>query len=543
MATSVPSTDIAKRPRTNVKQSKYGCFTCKARRIKCDEAKPACGRCLSAKRSCEGYPRGAPTDPSLRTISTPSLSLLSFTLSPTYLPSPFVDLACTVLVRSPRRARNDLEQVFWSRVVPQLAHSIPSVRAAVGAFGASYKEFVLTKNYSSPGLETAKQYTQALSLVQQDLATFQHGPIPCIIACLFLASVEAMQQRLEQAHLHLLGAFSLLKFHTDKKLLADVDIEGVSLLLQKLDLHVATYALPHPPNLPAPSPVTQDILASYPPDEALFKILHSCYHFNAEASPYKYTSHRSIPPEVLIEQGRHLGSMKQWLSRNTLPNLDSLSRIEDESLLVLRSQCLAALIYTANILEPRETAYDCYGPDFREIVRLIEVLSQLKDHDTTSHCQSFTEPPSFIPEMGIIQPLYFTAKKYRNSFWRRKALTLLLKSGKEGPWCGETEGSVVAAVIRTEEGLPGKEPLDLTRLENATTDSPSNIPERNRVNACWTIDPEDEDEEPTWRRYNRAIMFRCLDIEGLLQEEGQEPRQFPWQDSKYWETWIQPLED
>ncbi|KAF4997875.1 hypothetical protein FDECE_11957 [Fusarium decemcellulare] len=558
MTASSTSTDTTKRTRTNVKQSKYGCFTCKARRIKCDEAKPVCRRCLTSRRSCQGYPLGAPQDPSPRAASaassppsaassssaavSPSSSL---TRNPTCFSSPFVDLACSVLMQSPRRARNDVELTFWSRIVPQLTHSIPSVRAAVEAFGASYKEYVLRGGPTYSGLETTKRYTQALKLVQHDLATLQNGPIPCVIACLFLASAEVVQQRLENGHTHLLGAFSLMMSHTDRKSLDDVDIKDLSLLLQKLDLHVATYAVSLPPNLPPPPPVTTDVLVSDPPDQALVKILHSCYHFVAGAFLYKYTSRRIIPPEMLIEQGRQLANMKQWLSHNKLPAFwNANSYIKDESLLVLRSQCLAALIYTANILEPREIAYDCYGPDFEEIVTMMEALSSNKGDHETSRGNTSSTLPSFILEMGIIQPLYFTAKKYRNSFWRRKALNLLLNSGKEGPWCGETDGSLVATAIRIEEGLPGKVSLDMARLENAAADSPSNIPEKNRINDCWTIDPDPKSEEwsqTAGKRFTRAIVFRCLDMEGLLRDEGQEPRQFPWK-SKYWETWTEPLE-
>ncbi|KAK5628902.1 hypothetical protein RRF57_004617 [Xylaria bambusicola] len=41
--------DISKR------KVKTGCRTCKARRIKCDEGRPECSRCVSTGRSCEGY--------------------------------------------------------------------------------------------------------------------------------------------------------------------------------------------------------------------------------------------------------------------------------------------------------------------------------------------------------------------------------------------------------------------------------------------------------------------------------------------------------
>ncbi|KAK4109648.1 hypothetical protein N656DRAFT_715579, partial [Canariomyces notabilis] len=32
-----------------------GCLTCKARRVKCDEAKPHCQRCVKSGRKCDGY--------------------------------------------------------------------------------------------------------------------------------------------------------------------------------------------------------------------------------------------------------------------------------------------------------------------------------------------------------------------------------------------------------------------------------------------------------------------------------------------------------
>jgi hypothetical protein len=36
------------------KRTKTGCQTCRNRRIKCDETKPACNNCTRGKRVCEG---------------------------------------------------------------------------------------------------------------------------------------------------------------------------------------------------------------------------------------------------------------------------------------------------------------------------------------------------------------------------------------------------------------------------------------------------------------------------------------------------------
>jgi hypothetical protein len=54
------------------KRVRTGCATCRRRRVKCDEKKPVCGRCLSANFVCEGYdpPRVARVAPSSSTGSS-----------------------------------------------------------------------------------------------------------------------------------------------------------------------------------------------------------------------------------------------------------------------------------------------------------------------------------------------------------------------------------------------------------------------------------------------------------------------------------------
>ncbi|KAH7017982.1 fungal-specific transcription factor domain-containing protein [Microdochium trichocladiopsis] len=51
-ATARPSRRRANAPKT---RSRNGCSTCKARRLKCDETKPACLACVKSNRPCPGY--------------------------------------------------------------------------------------------------------------------------------------------------------------------------------------------------------------------------------------------------------------------------------------------------------------------------------------------------------------------------------------------------------------------------------------------------------------------------------------------------------
>ncbi|KAK9235995.1 hypothetical protein V1525DRAFT_408206 [Lipomyces kononenkoae] len=49
-----PGLDLApKRTRESTSKVRTGCSTCKARRVKCDEAKPICRRCAVGGRKCE----------------------------------------------------------------------------------------------------------------------------------------------------------------------------------------------------------------------------------------------------------------------------------------------------------------------------------------------------------------------------------------------------------------------------------------------------------------------------------------------------------
>lgn len=62
-SSSSPSEDQkdGHRQRRTHQKVRTGCLTCKARRKKCDETKPACQRCTSTGRLCEGYPEPQPS--------------------------------------------------------------------------------------------------------------------------------------------------------------------------------------------------------------------------------------------------------------------------------------------------------------------------------------------------------------------------------------------------------------------------------------------------------------------------------------------------
>ncbi|KAI1207985.1 uncharacterized protein F4807DRAFT_161118 [Annulohypoxylon truncatum] len=86
------SATAPKRKRASRPKVRTGCITCKIRRVKCDETKPACTRCTSTGRKCDGYGGAAPPrpkkSPSAPSSSSPSSSSSSSASPPVVLGGP-----------------------------------------------------------------------------------------------------------------------------------------------------------------------------------------------------------------------------------------------------------------------------------------------------------------------------------------------------------------------------------------------------------------------------------------------------------------------
>lgn len=129
----------------------------------------------------------------------------------------------------------------------------------------------------------------------------------------------------------------------------------------------------------------------------------------------------------------------------------------------------------------------------------------------------------FRPGLGIIQPLLFTALKYRHGTWRRRAIALLLRADIEGPWQGKVEGAVSQRVMEVEE-----EAFDLSREEI----TPDMLPERRRVCGQSLLHDHFADS-PT--DYLRVGLSRCVDVEYMI--GGKEP----FESGKHWNIWEEEI--
>ncbi|KAJ2973573.1 hypothetical protein NQ176_g6530 [Zarea fungicola] len=83
-ATGIASPPIEKNETTSPPRQKRwatktrtGCITCRIRRVKCDEGKPMCKRCITSGRMCDGYNKKRPAPPTPAEQSPQSETLMT----------------------------------------------------------------------------------------------------------------------------------------------------------------------------------------------------------------------------------------------------------------------------------------------------------------------------------------------------------------------------------------------------------------------------------------------------------------------------------
>ncbi|KAI1415807.1 hypothetical protein F5Y13DRAFT_206737 [Hypoxylon sp. FL1857] len=179
------ATKAPKRKRASKPKVRTGCITW-IRRVKCDETKPACTRCTSTGRKCDGYEGNAPprqkkpppspgplastfpalpTDPYLakrHELARHSFAAACRGNSSLRILRPLVaDIEGTeqerLFFHRFRQAAeaglamhaSSLGPGFWRRLVPQVGQSDPAVRHALIALGAAYQSAQLQQSHQT----------------------------------------------------------------------------------------------------------------------------------------------------------------------------------------------------------------------------------------------------------------------------------------------------------------------------------------------------------------------------------------------------------
>lgn len=378
------------------------------------------------------------------------------------------------------------------------------------------------------------KYQNALSALRLEVSGPGHDTVAIFLSCLILAAVEVLQRDLTNALVHLQGAFTVLAIHGPEFVDSnqqDDNWHKLQMIARALDCEVAAYALKRPLEM---TPITSpriDSLDWFRHDLSMDRItpnivplLHCCYHFASWANAFKYSAPSKVPHTVVLEQTRLISLLSQVLT--TLHHNQShcrssqkgrYQRISRSSYLIMRIQCLSILIYLSALLSAAEWAYDCYQPWFYQIVDAAsEALDRTSDHRSRLPRFRFISPLS--------QPLYLTAMKCRNPLLRRKAIDLLARTGKEGPWDSVMHVVVARRAVEIEEGCSWGAVSQVSERI---------VPERDRLHGCGLNTDRDRFKDAATIE---VFFSQCRDVERMVYDPDTS-----WESEVHWQMWREEL--
>jgi hypothetical protein len=161
---------------------------------------------------------------------------------------------------------------------------------------------------------------------------------------------------------------------------------------------------------------------------------------------YRTLPYKPLPPTI-HQQVDHIQTLlKQWSPTfdSLLRNITPKASLNITSIKVLQIQHLTITIHICTLFYRDQLAFDAFTSDFAHVINLATfVVETLPINNNYSPVISF--------DVGIIQPLYFTACRCRHPILRRKAISLLIRSGIEGIYNGAAMAAAASWAVRYEE--------------------------------------------------------------------------------------------
>ena len=421
-------------------------------------------------------------------------------------------------------------------MIPQLGYLDTLVGTSMAALGAAINACLVVS--PSGAIVYSRHCASALRSIQHAVESSVQSPIALLAACLLLSVSEILMDQELSALSHLQGMLLVLRQRQRKMMDSsplgpcpdnevhfvmkdEVDVAGAI-----LDISTASYALGL--ELRLPTLATNKVQDS---DTALndnattiehrtLTTLHSSYAFASKHYHWRYVPHKFVPRKGFVNQNYVCTELFQRIQEigAAIPKLDhtQISRAY-----ILRAQCSTCLIYCQNLLEPREMGYDRFWNSFSTIVEDAEIVLQ----NQSSVLQDYF---NISLDLGVIQPLYFTAIKCRDLKTRTEAVELLKRSGRDGPFDGKRLAIVAQRALE----------LEINTVNGMSNDGEggvsSVVPEKHRIHGAGF----DTTQFPGMTSMGVPASFsRCRDMQALLEANSPDDHKEP----KYWERWDELL--
>ncbi|KAK5047137.1 hypothetical protein LTR84_007080 [Exophiala bonariae] len=466
----MPSIPIhPKKGRLGSRKSNNGCITCRIRRVKCDEQRPSCQRCVSTGRRCDGYQTTPIRSPSSSaTISNQISTIQTFCSVDAREIQAFEYFIYEVV---PGFSRS-VDKEFWHRTLPQLSHAEPSLWQAMIAMSCliQYPQYSAAPTLpASPKNPVSNEnHRRALTWYGQSLASLRDslkpGPKPSSIAillCIIYACIECLQDHVTEAIALYRNAVAMIGLAppTDPEQRGKLGFE--TQLDSKIRAMLRHETMSHGLPVPRPNTLLDSSSGSFKnlvdAHEEQYVLITEAQTFIQQVVRTKEMHGKiwAVPAEMIIQQERHQTQMIRWQNAfNDTACSTSLMTTPDEVELrsVLHIAYMVYFIWLSACLSNHETAFDAYVPYFASILQHSERVILSKESKGRA---------AFVLETRVIPSLYFVAIKCRDPRIRRRAVSLLRRGPKvENTWKAEPMAHVAERSIDAEEtGLLHGDPV------------------------------------------------------------------------------------
>ncbi|MCJ1378928.1 hypothetical protein MMC17_002027 [Xylographa soralifera] len=472
-----------KRTRASVPKVRTGCRTCKIRHVKCDERKPACDRCSSTGRVCDGYGVG---------ISTQSTLVEDFRVVTLGQSACFNSPSVSIPGNEKERRSFDffrfqtlqeleisLNTPDWNRLILQASHSSPVIRNVAVAIGSLGERFyineVLTPDNAAANschVFAQLQYQKALQGLRDCLHNKGENNIGLtLLSCFMFVVFEFMQGNEGAALTHLRSGLKILRGFqsgSNKVSLARNDIyvsrwnsdplmADVARVYSILDMQATLWL-----GLSKfEAQGTASDINICPTEVEDFTGLQAAVSSLNDQMGQMIFFRRSLPPEntwdpmddgyvnATRERERLMAQLNKWpiAIKVLLLKIRGDLEIRDLQRVTVMSinHKMTCILLSVTMQDNEAELLHSFENIFEDILRLATSLLQ----PTASLTNEKVDPVSrFVHSLGgggpmpvfhfingIIQPVYFTAVKCRNRSLSRRAITMLSTSPwREGAW-------------------------------------------------------------------------------------------------------------
>ncbi|KAL6237490.1 hypothetical protein BDW75DRAFT_228676 [Aspergillus navahoensis] len=453
-----------------------GCLTCKQRRIKCDEGKPACRKCEQSGRRCEGYPRPGPAPTpvgdSVLQVQRRAQQITVYNL-PFKVPGSQADrqLLHFYTCEAADGLSSFADPTLWRKLILQRSHHQPVVRHALVTLSALYRDYLQGENRIQPSACHAAM--QRIAKCHRQLRLYLRSPdasadIALICSILFFA-FETLVGDCNSAMQHLDNGLQLLKRYQmqmapDQRAHDELHSHLVS-IFSRLDVHASTFDDDRIPILTLVSPEETSGLTHVVPsslssvDEAetvVTKLQNWLMHHLIPHVAHKHKRLAEFPSDLLRERFVLYQQFERFFFTFTA-FLDSLPGDIPPRALLLRIQ---ARMYYSVLLE--NIPNDAFGP-CRPADSLRDTLADIEKFLSMESTQQWTR--TFTLSSQLVAILYFMCLKTPNAERRELAFALLKHSSmpaKDGLWESEKAASVIQTLIDQTKPHDPSRPLEET---------------------------------------------------------------------------------